>query len=197
MLAGGAGTVPARASRLRRVVGSPDLRQLGRVPPKNGAKFAGRRLDFGKADLGARPGTTPPQIDPATRARLAGQYPNGVRFTRAGYPVFTPYSVERVHVDGLTGAKSDFALANQAAGFDRTPAGYTWHHVEDGRTMELVPSDLHGQVRHTGGVAALQSGQLGQVWPGGVFNPMERLVAGSGAATGVTAAGPAAATGAP
>jgi hypothetical protein len=197
VLAGGAGTVPARASRLRRVVGSPDLRQLGRVPPRNGAKFAGRRLDFGKQDLGARPGSTPPKIDPATRAELAQQYPNGVRFTRAGYPVFTPHAVERVHVDGLTGMKSDFADANRAAGFDRTPAGYTWHHVEDGRTMELVPSDLHGTVRHTGGVAAVQASQVGQVWPGGVFNPLERLTAGAGAVTGATVVGPATAQAAP
>jgi hypothetical protein len=63
--------------------------------------------------------------------------------------------------------------------------------------MELVPSDLHGTVRHTGGAAALQAGQVGQVWPGGVMNPMERLLAGTGAAGGATAVGPASATGAP
>jgi hypothetical protein len=197
VLTGSVGTLPSRASRLNRVIGNPAVQQIGRIPPKNAAKFAGRRLDFGKDDLGARPGSTVPKVDPATRADLAQQYPKGVRFTRAGYPVFTPYSVERVHVDGLTGGKSDFALANQAAGLDRTPIGYTWHHVEDGRTMELVPSDLHGAVRHTGGVAAIQSGQVGQVWPGGVMNPMERLLAGSGAATGAAATGPAAAQGAP
>ena len=27
----------------------------------------------------------------------------------------------------------------------------TWHHVEDGRTLLLVPSDLHAKVGHTGG----------------------------------------------
>jgi hypothetical protein len=68
----------------------------------------------------------------------------------------------KVNTDELA-AKSDFALANDAAGFDRTPKGYTWHHVEDGRTMELVPSDRHGTVRHSGGVAALQSGRDGPV----------------------------------
>jgi hypothetical protein len=196
MLAGGAGTVPARASRLRRVVGNPALEQLGRVPPVNGAKFAGRRFDFGRGDLGARPGATVPKLSEADRQALADSYPNGVRFTRNGYPVFTPYSVKRVEVDGLTGGSSDFAAANRAAGYPRTPTDYTWHHVEDGRHMELVPSDLHGAVRHTGGVAAITSGQVGQVFPGGVFNPLEKLLAGTGAAGG-TAAGPAAAQGAP
>lgn len=37
-----------------------------------------------------------------------------------------------------------------------TPAGYTWHHVEAGRTMLLVPSDLHGTVRHTGGASLIK-----------------------------------------
>lgn len=37
-----------------------------------------------------------------------------------------------------------------------TPAGYTWHHVEAGRTMLLVPGDLHGTVRHTGGASLIK-----------------------------------------
>ena len=37
----------------------------------------------------------------------------------------------------------DGRLANQANSVPRTPEGWTWHHVEDGRTMELVPRDLH------------------------------------------------------
>lgn len=36
--------------------------------------------------------------------------------------------------------------------------GYTWHHVEDGKTMMLVPTDLHQAVRHTGGAALLRKG---------------------------------------
>ena len=38
------------------------------------------------------------------------------------------------------------------------PTGYTWHHVEDGKTMLLVPSDLHGAVRHTGGASLIRKG---------------------------------------
>jgi hypothetical protein len=32
------------------------------------------------------------------------------------------------------------------------------HHVEDGLTMQLVPSDLHDVVRHTGGAALINKG---------------------------------------
>ena len=35
---------------------------------------------------------------------------------------------------------------------------YTWHHVEDGMHMMLVPKDLHDAVRHTGGAALLKHG---------------------------------------
>lgn len=34
--------------------------------------------------------------------------------------------------------------------------GYTWHHVEDGRTMQLIPQRLHNAVRHTGGCAVIK-----------------------------------------
>ncbi|MFD3511050.1 HNH endonuclease [Nocardia sp. NPDC058666] len=33
------------------------------------------------------------------------------------------------------------------------PRGYTWHHHEDGVTMQLVPNGIHDAVRHAGGVA--------------------------------------------
>jgi hypothetical protein len=57
----------------------------------------------------------------------------------------------------LTGSRrADEALANQAAGFDRTPRGHTWHHVENEGTMMLVPTDLHHDVAHTGGRAAFK-----------------------------------------
>jgi hypothetical protein len=32
------------------------------------------------------------------------------------------------------------------------------HHVEDDKTMELVPSDLYGEVRYTGGHLLLEKG---------------------------------------
>ncbi|UZQ52282.1 HNH endonuclease [Clostridium kluyveri] len=90
---------------------------------------------------------------------LAEKYPDGVKFTEEGFPDFKPYSTKTVTVDNLEGdAYYDFIKANEKAGFDSTPEGYTWHHVEDGKTMELVPSDLHGDIRHTGGASLIRKG---------------------------------------
>ncbi|UEC21414.1 HNH endonuclease signature motif containing protein [Clostridium septicum] len=90
---------------------------------------------------------------------LAKKYPNGVKFSEEGFPNFEPYSIKKVTVNNLEGdAYYDFIKANEAAGFTSTPKGYTWHHVEDGRTLILVPSDLHGTVRHTGGASLIKKG---------------------------------------
>ena len=192
-LSGGVGTVPSRASRLNRVVGSPRVQPLGRTPyPINSQKLAGSRMDFTKPDFGVRPGSNPPKISEANRTELAAKYPDGVRFTRAGYPVFTQHAIDRVHVDGMNGDRAhDANLANHAAKRAETPADYVWHHVEDGRTMELVPRDLHDAARHTGGAAAIGSQQVGQVAPGGVFTPWEQRFGAAGGAAGFGAAGPA------
>jgi hypothetical protein len=185
VLSGGAGGTAARGTRLTRVIGSPKLERLGPNAPRWGGAFAGRKVDFSKPDLGARSGTSP-RI-PLNREDLAAAYPRGVRFTRAGYPVFTPHSVERVRVDGLDGfMRNDEPLANKAAGLKETPDGYTWHHVEDGKTMELVPTDVHRAVQHTGGRAAMPN-QLNAVTPGSAFTPFERAVGGAGAGGGVAA----------
>ncbi|WP_094604641.1 hypothetical protein SPSIL_021360 [Sporomusa silvacetica DSM 10669] len=92
---------------------------------------------------------------------LATKYPNGVRFTEEGFPDFAPYAEARVRVSDLKGnTGSDFTAANKAAGFSETPAGYTWHHAEDGQTMLLVPTELHTAIRHTGGAALLRNGRM-------------------------------------
>jgi len=154
-----------------------------------GGKFAGRRMDFGRADLGRRPGTPPSKLSAATRAALAGDYPKGVRFTRAGYPVLTPYAKETVHLEGLNGTNVDFRRADAEFHRAHTPEGYTWHHVEDGKTMELVPTPLHQKVAHTGSAAALKAGHLSPVSPGGALTPFERGLGRAGAGGGF-AAGP-------
>jgi RHS repeat-associated protein len=90
--------------------------------------------------------------------QLAAKYPGGVPFTESGFPDFSRYAVRTVKVKGLTGTAGDAALADKAAGLARTPAGYTWHHVEDGVTMELVPRELNSAVGHTGGAAVRRHG---------------------------------------
>jgi len=86
---------------------------------------------------------------------LKAKYPKGLKFNEKGYPDFTPYSIANPEPKGIYegGRAQDVARANEKAGLTGTPEGYTWHHHEDGKTMQLVPMDLHEYVRHTGGIA--------------------------------------------
>jgi A nuclease of the HNH/ENDO VII superfamily with conserved WHH len=83
----------------------------------------------------------------------------GVAFSATGFPNFTPFAIKTVKPVGLTGDRTkDNALANKAAGYNPQPAGTVWHHVEDCVTMQLLPTDIHGAARHTGGAAIILSG---------------------------------------
>ena len=69
---------------------------------------------------------------------LQAKYPSSVKFTSEGFPDFWPYAEAEVQVEGLSGNYViDEQMANEAAGLAETPAGYVWHHVEDGVTMRL------------------------------------------------------------
>lgn len=84
---------------------------------------------------------------------LAKKYPLGVWFDDEGFPNFWAYTYRSVEVD-ITGAgRFDFARAQAASGLDRIPDDMTWHHHQDGKTMLLIPRDIHDAVKHTGGVA--------------------------------------------
>jgi len=88
-----------------------------------------------------------------------GVHPSGVPFTEQGFPDFSAHAVAEVEIEGLTGTyDKDAAMANRAAGFDGTPEGYVWHHVEDAKTMQLLPQEVHDAVRHTGGAAVIRNG---------------------------------------
>lgn len=87
---------------------------------------------------------------------LHAQY-GDVWFKPNGCPDFTPFAIYEVKVEGLIGDHDkDFKLANKAAGIKELPEDYTWHHVEDGITMQAVPKDLHKAVKHTGGSSKLR-----------------------------------------
>lgn len=89
-----------------------------------------------------------------------------------GNPVFSDYTYKTKGADGLPvegkveiqlspngNREADFVKAREAMaerlGQDKfpDPDGWTWHHHEDGTTMELVPSALHNNVPHQGGVS--------------------------------------------
>src|SRR6185437_2578142 len=75
---------------------------------------------------------------------ISEKYPVPVRFKWNGFPDFGVYVKREVTLKGLDGTRADIRRANIAAGFHdepKPPKGYTWHHVEDGETMQLVPAD--------------------------------------------------------
>lgn len=83
----------------------------------------------------------------------------GLKFSDEGFPDFAPHAKQlpngktTVQIKYTGSRAADEAAANAEFGWKRTPDLYTWHHVEDGKSMMLVPTDLHDSVRHTGGVA--------------------------------------------
>lgn len=91
---------------------------------------------------------------------------------KEGNPDFSEYTYKAKGADGSTvdgsvqielsrtgDRNADFQAAREAMAEKlgkenfREPDGWTWHHKEDGTTMELVPSDLHNNVPHSGGVS--------------------------------------------
>jgi len=77
-----------------------------------------------------------------------------------GFARFEPYiyvdesgRTYEVELDKITGDDRDDYKANKAMGIKDKPDGYTWHHLEDAKTLILVPEDLHDAVKHTGGRA--------------------------------------------
>lgn len=79
-----------------------------------------------------------------------------------GYPDFRPFmthpsGIRSVEID-VTGINhTDVKAANIAAGHAewgrRAPAGWTWHHLEDARTMQLTPREINSTFNHLGGAS--------------------------------------------
>ena len=81
---------------------------------------------------------------------LHAKYGTHVRFTDDAFPDFSKFVKKRIKISITGNHKVDAKEANQKSGFDVTPEGMTWHHYQDGKTMELMPSDLHNSVSHNG-----------------------------------------------
>jgi len=112
-----------------------------------------KKVAGGLATIGGR--------KPINSRYAGGWHPAGIEFSEQGFPKFGPHAIAEVQVEGLTGDyDKDSAMANDVLRIPSTPKGYTWHHVEDGETMQLVPSGIHRKVRHTGGAAVIRNGGL-------------------------------------
>ncbi len=86
-----------------------------------------------------------------------------VTYNQDGYPDFSPHSPKKpVRIEGMKGDHYyDYKAANAAIGRTgvKPPKGYTWHHMEDGEHMQLVPKDIHRDFPHTGGASKVKNGE--------------------------------------
>jgi hypothetical protein len=82
-----------------------------------------------------------------------------VTYGKDGFPDFTPYrhpTVKDVQIEFTGKYEKDFALADKAAGITeemRQREKYTWHHHQDGKTMQLIKQNVHKDFFHTGGMS--------------------------------------------
>lgn len=90
-------------------------------------------------------------------------YPNGVPFSKRGFPDFSGVSAKDsygkpivVDIGKLSGdSKVDIAKAEtifQSQG-NKWEEGFTWHHIEGTSSLLRVPSIIHQLIDHAGGIA--------------------------------------------
>ena len=95
--------------------------------------------------------------------RLDKLYPEGVPFTKQGFPDFSSVAAKgrdgkpiKVDIGKLTGdSKKDINKAEtifQSLG-NSWKAGFTWHHIENTTSLLRVPTQIHQLVDHTGGMS--------------------------------------------
>ena len=157
---------------------SNKLQMINGKPPIN-SEFAGDvfSFDISKNPIMKDRLAKENNIDRISREKdlkiLASKYPKGVVFSDSGFPDFSPYGYKinnelvtvelpKLNPDSLTkngnkrhGSAIDMKDANnlmkkRVKGW-RKPDNYTWHHVENSTKLILIPTDLHGAVRHNGG----------------------------------------------
>ena len=120
-----------------------------------GLKYADEVADVAKLADKATAGSTI-----IRNAHLAGKvHPvTGIPFDVHGFPDFSGAATKTVNITQTGNRAADFAAANKAAGLRSTPEGFTWHHHQNGQTMQLVPYDTHYKTGHTGGVSVKKAG---------------------------------------
>ena len=94
-------------------------------------------------------------------------YPNGVPFTKEGYPDFTLVAVKdkngktiKINIGNLTGnSERDIKIAEslyQKMGY-KPKDGYTWHHIENSTDLIRVPTAIHQLIDHAGGMSTYRT----------------------------------------
>lgn len=66
-------------------------------------------------------------------------------------PNFDKYARQQVDIENMTGdCTTDFTAANKAAPLGRVLRDNTWHHKQNARTMQEVPTEIHERFTHYG-----------------------------------------------
>lgn len=95
---------------------------------------------------------------------LDGHGKDGIPF-KDGDPDFSDIAEDQVEIDDFTDNRADnFAQADEKLAQERgctveeirewrKENGYTWHECKDQKTMQLVPSEIHNNIPHSGGIS--------------------------------------------
>jgi len=74
-----------------------------------------------------------------------------------GYPDFkgSGYVKQEVDIGGFSNRTADFKKADRLTTQPKSPDS-TWHHNENGRTLQEVNRDIHKQFTHRGGISEMK-----------------------------------------
>lgn len=113
-------------------------------------------------------------IDDLTWGEIKEKYGiDGVTF-KDGYPDFSDVSKGNVEIDNFTdqryGAGGNFDQADRKLASQRgcspeevrqwcNENNYTWHEMQDCKTMQKVPREVHGNIPHDGGISKLKNAE--------------------------------------
>ena len=109
--------------------------------------------------------------DPVLKKSLAKFGQEGVRY-KNGIPDFSPFAKGQVEITEMSTnrlknfnkgdakfadvylSKGENLTAKEVKEF-RTSKNYTWHELNDGKTMQLIPTEINSRFSHLGGVGEL------------------------------------------
>ena len=145
--------------------------------PKTGGEWEGER---GDGKWKPNPDAVPPKQNPEEKTweEILSKYGiDGIEF-KDGEPDFSPIAEETIEIDDFTTDRTDnFSQADQKLADKwnsetkdgrndwtaqdiaayRKENGLTWHERGDMKTMDLVPSEVHNNIPHAGGISTKKS----------------------------------------
>jgi hypothetical protein len=150
-------------------INSPVIREMNRCPDTGGVWTGEKGNSVWKPDRNKIPGYEGTNKNGKTWGEILDKNKiEGISF-KNGVPDFSEVSKGNVKIDDFTtNRNSNFIQADEKLAKERgcTPRevrewrksnGYTWHECEDCKTMQKVPTDVHGNIAHSGGISKAKS----------------------------------------